>query len=64
VACGRLDGLWEYGLKAWDVAAGTLLIREAGGTAKNTGGDKATASGIIAGNIKIESCLSKAIGLE
>ena len=31
VACGRLDGFWEFGLKAWDTAAGTLLIREAGG---------------------------------
>jgi myo-inositol-1(or 4)-monophosphatase len=31
VACGRFDGFWERGLKAWDVAAGNLLIREAGG---------------------------------
>lgn len=32
VACGRFDGFWEFDLHAWDVAAGTLLIREAGGT--------------------------------
>jgi myo-inositol-1(or 4)-monophosphatase len=32
VACGRLDGFWELHLEAWDVAAGTLLVREAGGT--------------------------------
>lgn len=32
VACGRLDGFWEFGLKPWDMAAGTLLIQEAGGT--------------------------------
>lgn len=32
VACGRLDGFWELGLNAWDVAAGVLIIREAGGT--------------------------------
>jgi len=32
-ACGRLDGFYEYGLNSWDVAAGTLLIREAGGKA-------------------------------
>ncbi|MEI2416897.1 inositol monophosphatase family protein [Orrella sp. JC864] len=32
-ACGRFDGYWEMGLAPWDVAAGTLLVREAGGTA-------------------------------
>jgi myo-inositol-1(or 4)-monophosphatase len=31
-ACGRYDGFWECGLSRWDVAAGTLLVREAGGT--------------------------------
>src|SRR3984957_18733061 len=31
VACGRFDGFWEFGLHTWDVAAGALLIREAGG---------------------------------
>ena len=31
VAAGRLDGFWEYGLKPWDMAAGIVLIREAGG---------------------------------
>lgn len=31
VACGRFDGFWEKGLHAWDVAAGQLLVREAGG---------------------------------
>ena len=31
VACGRLDGFWEFGLKQWDIAAGALLILEAGG---------------------------------
>lgn len=31
VAAGRLDGFWEYGLKPWDIAAGSLLILEAGG---------------------------------
>jgi myo-inositol-1(or 4)-monophosphatase len=32
VACGRLDGFWELKLKPWDVAAGTLIVAEAGGT--------------------------------
>jgi myo-inositol-1(or 4)-monophosphatase len=31
VACGRLDGFWEFGLSPWDMAAGVLLVREAGG---------------------------------
>ncbi len=31
VACGRFDGFFEYGLHAWDVAAGILLVKEAGG---------------------------------
>jgi len=32
VACGRFEGFWEFGLHSWDVAAGVLLVREAGGT--------------------------------
>ena len=32
LACGRLDGFWELKLKPWDVAAGSLIVREAGGT--------------------------------
>jgi len=31
VACGRLDGFWEFDLNAWDIAAGCLLVQEAGG---------------------------------
>ncbi len=31
VACGRLDGFWELGLHIWDIAAGILLVKEAGG---------------------------------
>ena len=31
VACGRLDFFWEFGLKPWDMAAGALLVQEAGG---------------------------------
>ncbi len=38
VACGRLDGFWELGLRAWDVAAGGLIVREAGGTVTNFDG--------------------------
>ena len=35
VACGRLDGFWEFGLSPWDMAAGVLLVREAGGSASD-----------------------------
>lgn len=35
VACGRYDGYWEMGLAPWDVAAGTLIVREAGGDAQD-----------------------------
>ncbi|HEX5340118.1 MAG TPA: inositol monophosphatase family protein, partial [Gammaproteobacteria bacterium] len=31
VAAGRMDGFWELGLKEWDIAAGALMIQEAGG---------------------------------
>lgn len=34
VACGRFDGYWEMGLAPWDVAAGTVIVREAEATAK------------------------------
>ncbi len=40
VACGRLDGYWEAGLKPWDVAAGSLLVREAGGLVADFGGSQ------------------------
>ncbi len=40
VACGRYDGFWEMGLSSWDMAAGALLIREAGGLVSDfDGGD-------------------------
>jgi myo-inositol-1(or 4)-monophosphatase len=40
VACGRLDGFWELGLSPWDMAAGALLIQEAGGLAGDLGGEQ------------------------
>lgn len=39
VACGRFDGFWERNLNIWDVAAGILIVREAGGMVSDTSGD-------------------------
>ncbi len=39
IACGRLDLFWEFNLNPWDVAAGVLLIREAGGVCTDMRGD-------------------------
>ncbi|MDP1525737.1 MAG: inositol monophosphatase family protein [Rhodocyclaceae bacterium] len=39
VACGRIDGFWEFGLSPWDMAAGALLILEAGGLVSDLSGD-------------------------
>ena len=41
VACGRLDGFWEFGLQPWDIAAGALLIEEAGGLVSDINGGSA-----------------------
>ena len=40
VACGRLDGFWELGLSPWDMAAGALLIQEAGGLVGDLAGEQ------------------------
>jgi len=39
VACGRLDAFWELGLSPWDMAAGALLIQEAGGLVGDLSGE-------------------------
>jgi myo-inositol-1(or 4)-monophosphatase len=39
VACGRFDGFWEYNLSPWDIAAGYLIVEEAGGKVTNFDGD-------------------------
>ena len=45
VACGRLEGFWEMGLNPWDVAAGTLLVQEAGGRVSDMRGAPAKLGG-------------------
>lgn len=42
VACGRIDGFWELKLKPWDIAAGALIVAEAGGTLSKFSGDQFT----------------------
>lgn len=39
LACGRVDGFWEHKLRPWDTAAGTLIVREAGGKVSDFSGD-------------------------
>jgi myo-inositol-1(or 4)-monophosphatase len=55
VAAGRFDGYWERDLNAWDLAAGTLLVTEAGGKVTDAdGGDAILTSGsIVAGNLEL-----------
>ena len=59
VAAGRFDGFWEQQLSAWDIAAGSLLIREAGGVITDfTGRDIGIEhTGVVAGNPAIHSWL-------
>ena len=64
VAAGRLDGFWEAGLAPWDIAAGALLVQEAGGiVAEPDGGDDYLRSGeVAAANPKVLRAMLKAIG--
>jgi myo-inositol-1(or 4)-monophosphatase len=61
VAAGRCDGFWEHGLAPWDVAAGTLLVREAGGYVTDFAGrpDVLARGDIVAGNEAIQNDLLK-----
>ncbi len=55
VAAGRIDGFWEFNLNAWDIAAGTLMVQEAGGIVTDfAGADNYLSSGnVIAANPKV-----------
>ncbi|MUO78249.1 inositol monophosphatase [Agrobacterium vitis] len=63
VACGRFDGFWETGLHAWDIAAGLLLIREAGGFVSDMAGgtDSLDRGDIVAGNEYIQKALLEVV---
>jgi myo-inositol-1(or 4)-monophosphatase len=63
VAAGRLDGFWEDALHPWDMAAGMLIIREAGGFATDKAGGQEIfgTGGIVAGNEAIHTALLKTL---
>ena len=61
LAAGRLDGFWETGLSIWDLAAGALIIREAGGIISGLDGseDFLQSGHVLAGTPKIYAALAK-----
>lgn len=64
VAAGRFDGFWERALKPWDVAAGSILVREAGGFVTDIGGGKFdhVVGDIVCGNEPIQKALVQLLG--
>jgi myo-inositol-1(or 4)-monophosphatase len=63
VACGRFDGFWEMKLQPWDVAAGSLLVHEAGGRITNLTGGPFDGSGaeVVASNGRLHAALLSAL---
>lgn len=63
VASGRLDGFWEFGLRPWDIAAGALLVREAGGLISDVQGgeDFLNYGDVVAGTPKVFKSLLQTI---
>ena len=63
VACGRVDAFWEFGLRPWDVAAGALIVAEAGGRVTNLDGSTLDldARKILASNGKVHRAMRETI---
>jgi myo-inositol-1(or 4)-monophosphatase len=62
VACGRLDGFWELNLKPYDIAAGKLILEEAGGTYSDFEGRNHHQAGeVLASNGLLHSKISNII---
>jgi myo-inositol-1(or 4)-monophosphatase len=62
VAAGRFDGFWERGLKPWDIAAGVVLVREAGGQVDELdGGNLLETGNVLAGNTTLLPALKDAL---
>jgi len=64
VACGRFDSFWEYDLKPWDVAAGALIVKEAGGVVTDFSGKNEYIFGgeIIASNAVLADLMLEKVG--
>jgi len=64
VASGRLDGFWERNLHPWDMAAGILMVREAGGFVSDLAGgaDMFGTSTVVAGNAFVHKSLLEMVG--
>ena len=63
VAAGRFDGFWEAGLHPWDVAAGIILVQEAGGfvTMMDGRGDPLYGSSILAANVDLHGRIGRVL---
>ena len=61
-AAGRYEGYWELGTHLWDIAAGALMVREAGGYATAPDGGDALSGDIVAGNPHIHPRLRELVG--
>jgi myo-inositol-1(or 4)-monophosphatase len=62
VAAGRFDGYWERGLNAWDIAAGAVLVREAGGVVTEIDGDDFMKTGaVLASNQALQPLLQQTV---
>lgn len=63
VACGRIDGFWEVGLMPWDIAAGVLLIQEAGGivTDFEKAGNYMESGNVLTANPELHALMLEAI---
>ena len=64
VACGRYDGFWQFGMREWDIAAGSLLVQEAGGMIADIAGDGDffESGNVIAGTPKVFEKLNHLVG--
>jgi len=60
-AAGRYDGYWESGIHPWDIAAGMLIVREAGGYATDEHGKDAISRTIVAGNPHLHAKLLEVV---